>query len=73
MYAPEHPLAQLTTGELRTYRLQLERAVAQLAEVPVAAELRGRLDAVRAEEASRANIVAATRVPRIDPNEHYSA
>jgi len=73
MYAPGHPLGQQTTTELRRYRGELERAIRALKDAPVAAELQRRLDAVLAEEGSRASIAAATKIPRTDPNEHHSA
>jgi hypothetical protein len=74
MHAPAHPLGQLTTGELRTYRRELEHAVAKLSAVPVAAELQKRLDAVQAEEESRENIRQTITPDEIDARmQHHSA
>jgi hypothetical protein len=57
---PEHPLHALATFELRDYRHQLETAVARLAtQHPVPAvrdSLYARLDAVIAEQESRAKL-----------------
>ena len=54
---PQHPLHQLTTYELRDYRRQLEGAVAFFDAkdpVPPARDrLKGRLDAVIAEQEAR--------------------
>lgn len=51
---PPHPMAQLTTYELRDYRRQLERAVKTLPEhVPARAMLQQRLAEVIAEQDSR--------------------
>jgi hypothetical protein len=60
---PRHPLAALTTYELRDYRLQLERAVAffdsQNPATPVPAGLQTALDSVLAEQDDRARIAHA--------------
>ena len=60
---PKHPLPAMTTFELRDYRHQLERAIAFLdAKDPVPqarAVLRGRLDAVLAEQDERARLAHA--------------
>jgi hypothetical protein len=74
LHGPAHPLPQLTSGELKTYRKQLERAVTVLKETPVAPELQSKLDAVKAEEESRARI-SETQTPLADPGhpDHHSA
>jgi hypothetical protein len=53
---PAHPLGQLTSAELARYRREPEHAIKELKDAPVVADLQQRLDAVHAEEASRANI-----------------
>jgi hypothetical protein len=62
---PKHPLYALTTYELRDYRRNLETALARAAQQdPVPADrpgLQARLDAVLAEQASRANLTADGR------------
>jgi hypothetical protein len=74
MHAPAHPLGQLTTGELRTYRRQLEHAVNKLGSAPVGAELQTRLEAVRAEEETRENIRQTITPDEIDARmQHHSA
>ena len=56
---PQHPLHALTTYELRDYRRQLEQAIKAIApDAPVQAALRGKLDAVLAEQDDRARIAA---------------
>jgi hypothetical protein len=56
---PQHPLHALTTYELRDYRRRLEHAIKDIApEAPVQAVLRGKLDAVLAEQDDRARIAA---------------
>jgi hypothetical protein len=58
---PAHPVAALTTYELRDYRGQLERALRQL---PARAEARAlisrKLDDVLAEQDARARVSAAS-------------
>ena len=57
---PKHPLHALTTYELRDYRRLLEHAIKTIApDAPVQAVLRGKLDAVLAEQDDRARIAAA--------------
>lgn len=62
---PKHKLSELTTGEMRDYRRQLESAIAffdSKSPVPAArGELQARLDAVRAEEDERRRIAQANR------------
>jgi hypothetical protein len=54
---PKHPLHALTTFELRDYRRQLEIAIKGISpDAAVQAVLRGKLDAVLAEQAERARI-----------------
>jgi hypothetical protein len=54
---PKHPLHALTTHELRDYRRDLEHAIHRLASGdPAHAGLRARLDAVIAEQQSRAQL-----------------
>ena len=56
---PKHPLPALTSYELRDYRRLLEHAIGAIApDAPVQAVLRGRLDAVLAEQDDRARIAA---------------
>jgi hypothetical protein len=58
--APTHPLAQLTTWELRGYRRGLEHALtASPARTPAQAQLTAQLAAVLAEQDDRATIRAA--------------
>lgn len=56
-----HPIDQLTTAELSGRRRELERAIKVLKDAPVAADLQQQLEAVRAEENSRASIRRAVR------------
>ena len=57
--APKHPLHALTTYEQRDYRRLLEHAIKTIApDAPVQAVLRGKLDAVLAEQDDRAKIAA---------------
>jgi hypothetical protein len=60
---PKHPLYALTTYELRDFRRQLERAIACFdTQDPVPSardDLQARLDAVLAEEESRARLAHA--------------
>jgi hypothetical protein len=57
---PKHPLHALTTYELRDYRRLLEHAIKTIAaDAPVQAVLRGKLDAVLAEQDDRARLAAA--------------
>jgi hypothetical protein len=62
VHQPKHPMYALTTYELRDYRRELERAIAFYGKhhpgAPVLADLRTRLDAVLAEQDSRARIAA---------------
>jgi len=53
---PRHPLHQLTTAELRTYRRELEHALKVLAEAPVSVQLAESLSLVLAEQESRTRI-----------------
>jgi len=54
---PRHPVHALTTYELRDYRRLLEHAIKTIApDAPVQAVLRGKLDAVLAEQDDRARI-----------------
>jgi hypothetical protein len=55
---PKHPLPAMTTFELRDYRKQLEHALNDgvIGHAPVAARLREQLDAVLAEQESRARL-----------------
>jgi hypothetical protein len=55
---PKHPLAQLTTYELATYRRQLQSAVAffEKTQAPVLARLRDKLAQVVAEPEDRARL-----------------
>jgi hypothetical protein len=59
---PRHPLPELTTYELRDYRRDLEHAIASAARPDPAsrelAALRIQLDAVLAEQESRAALTA---------------
>ena len=59
---PKHKLPELTTYELRGYRLELERAIAffdaQDSVPAVRADLQARLDAVRAEQDDRAKLAS---------------
>ena len=56
---PQHPLHALTTYELRDYRRLLEHAIKTIApDAPVQAALRGKLDAVLAEQDDRARITS---------------
>ena len=56
---PQHPLHALTTYELRDYRRLLEHAIKTIApDAPVQAALRGKLDAVLAEQDDRARIAS---------------
>jgi hypothetical protein len=58
---PAHPVAALTTFELRDYRGQLERALRQLPEhTEVRSLIRQKLDAVLAEQDARARLSAAS-------------
>jgi hypothetical protein len=54
---PKHPLAQLTTFELRDFRRELERAIAffdrQTPVPPARRRLQARLDEVLTEESDR--------------------
>ena len=57
---PRHPVHALTTYELRDYRRLLEHAITAIApDAPVQAVLRGKLDAVLAEQDDRARLAAA--------------
>ena len=57
---PKHPVHALTTYELRDYRRLLEHAITTIApDAPVQADLRGKLDAVLAEQDDRARLAAA--------------
>jgi hypothetical protein len=53
-----HPLGQLTTSELASYRRDLERALSDrtIGTAPVAASIRTKLDAVINEEIQREQI-----------------
>ena len=54
---PRHPVAALTTYELRDYRRDFERAIQGIvADAPVQADLRRKLDAVIAEQEDRARL-----------------
>jgi hypothetical protein len=56
---PQHPLHALTTYELRDYRRRLEHAIKDIDPgAPVQAVLRGKLDAVLAEQDDRVRIAA---------------
>ena len=58
---PAHPVAALTTYELRDYRSQLERALRKLpARAEVRALIRLKLDAVLAEQEARARVSAGS-------------
>jgi len=58
---PAHPVAALTTYELRDYRGQLERALRKLpAHAEVRALIRRKLDDVLAEQDSRARVSAGS-------------
>lgn len=51
---PEYPLSQMTSGELRQYRRDLEGSLRGLpVHAPVRADLQARLDEIEAEEESR--------------------
>jgi hypothetical protein len=71
---PILPLHQMTTGELSTYRGQLERAIKRLT-VEASTDLRRRLAEVLAEEESRASIQESVgEVGALSTRmEHYSA
>jgi hypothetical protein len=57
---PPHPTSQLTTGELSTYRKELERAIQGISpDAPVQADLRARLAEVLAEQDDRARLARA--------------
>jgi hypothetical protein len=57
---PPHPIGQLTSSEMRDYRRELEHAINRISrDAPVQADLRSKLEAVLAEEDSRAK--AASR------------
>ena len=60
---PKHPLAQLTTFELRDYRRQLESAITffdkQHPVPPARDRLQAKLDAVLAEQESRIRLADA--------------
>ena len=57
---PRHPVHALTSYELRDYRRLLEQAIKTIApDAPVQAVLRGKLDAVLAEQDDRARLAAA--------------
>jgi hypothetical protein len=60
---PEHKISELTTGELRDYRHDLEEAIALLGRqhpIPSArAEMQAQLDAVLAEQDDRVRIARA--------------
>jgi hypothetical protein len=60
---PRHPLPAMTTFELRDYRRQLERAIRffdkQDPVPPARGRLQARLDAVLAEQESRARLADA--------------
>jgi hypothetical protein len=54
-----HPVSQLTTGELKDRRRELEHAIKGISETaPVQANLRKALDEVLAEQEDRAKIAA---------------
>jgi len=58
---PAHPVAALTTFELRDYRGQLEGALSKLPEhAEVRSLIRQKLDAVLAEQDARARLSAAS-------------
>jgi hypothetical protein len=58
---PAHPVAALTTYELRDYRGQLERALRTLpARAEVRALIRQKLDAVLEEQDARARVSAGS-------------
>ena len=57
IHQPKHPLHALTTYELRDYRRDLENAIKTIApEAAIQAELQRWLDAVIAEQESRARL-----------------
>ena len=60
---PRHPMAQMTTFELRDYRRQLESAIAffdrQTPVAPARRRLQARLDDVLAEQDDRARLARA--------------
>jgi hypothetical protein len=60
---PKHPLAQLTTYELRDYRKRLENAIAYFDKKdpvpPIRAKLQGWLDQAIAEQDDRARLAHA--------------
>ena len=59
---PPHPLAALTSYELRDYRRQLENAIKGISpDAPIQANLRRKLDEVIAEQEERARIAANAR------------
>ena len=75
MHPPVFPIGQMTSGELRAYRKQLQGAISKLGDVPVATELQQKLDLITAEEESRTRIADAAKQNPIDPghNAHHSA
>jgi hypothetical protein len=73
LYAPAHPIGQMTSGELGHYRRVLTEAIETRKSAMVADELRRRLAAVRDEEESRVRIAAAAGTVPADPNAHYYA
>ncbi len=57
IHQPKHPLHALTTYELRDYRRDLENTIKTITpDVAIRAELQRRLDAVIAEQESRARL-----------------
>ena len=57
IHQPKHPLHALTTHELRDYRRDLENTIKTIApDAAIQAELQRRLDAVIAEQESRARL-----------------
>ena len=57
IHQPKHPLHALTTYELRDYRRDLENAIKTIApDAAIQAELQRWLDAVIAEQESRARL-----------------
>ena len=74
LHGPAHPVHALTTGELSTYRRQLEHAVTILKDAPVVEDLHKRLDEVCAEEEERARIRRTIQPDEIDARtRHHSA
>jgi hypothetical protein len=63
VHQPKHPMYALTTYELRDYCRELERAIGYYVKhhpsAPVLDDLRAGLDAVLAEQDSRARIAAS--------------